>query len=325
MKKNHILRIILAILFGVWLTLSSQTFIPIIFFLLIIFFIWNKMQHKERRFLIIVLIIALSLRILILSFYYHFYLLPGNVDIFGPDGESYQCRGWYISRFLVEQNIHTIPSSEQIFRGYRSMVDYYQEKIPPWDEYQVGIFGYLIASSYAAVGYAPLLIKLGNCIFSLLTGLLVYSIAKEIFNQQVGKISMIVFLFLPSVVIVSITALKDTVILFFSMIIVWSLIKMRKSFGFRYLSLMLFSLFVVSLFRKFIGTMFLILIVSSFLIYLRTGIFKKILLLTLIGIVIINFPATKEIMNKNLKMEALTNLHVGFINTPGRPQLSNFP
>jgi 4-amino-4-deoxy-L-arabinose transferase-like glycosyltransferase len=312
-------------LVGLWMSFSLQTFIPLVFISFIIMLIWSKALPKERRFLIIVLSIALCLRVILLFSYYNLYLLPGNVDILGPDGESYQCRGWYISRLLVKQNLYVIPSTEQIFHGYRSMINYYKENIPSWNLYQVGIFSYLIASAYAAFGYAPLMIKLTNCIFSVLTGLIVYFLGKEIFNRRVGSISMIIFLFLPSIVFVSITALKDPSILFFSMLIIWSLLKMRTSLNFRYPLFILFSLFLLYFLRKFVGLIFLVLVGISFLSFLNVGILKKVLIVILTSLLIFNFPIVKEIMHKNLKLEVLTNIHVGYAKTLGGHNYKIFP
>lgn len=268
----------------------------------------------ERRFISVSFISGATLRIIAILIYYYFFLLPGNTDILGPDGESYQARGWYISRIANDIDPRVIPSSEQIFQSYPDMVEYYKSTLPGWKLHQVGIFSYLIGLIYFLFGYVPLLIKFSNGLISAFTAVLVYELARELFTVRVARASLLAVMFLPSMFIFSLTAMKDSSVIMCLVLIVLSIVKYRRSKKLFFIFLLVVSavpIFLIKISMVLPVTLFIA--VSSFA--LIKSRWKIIILFCLLAIV--SSSAYKQRMSGYINLAALTNPHIGFVNTPG--------
>ena len=318
--------ILLGIFVGICMILPGGAFLALLFSLIIFCVLKYVLPEEDKPFILKVVLIGFTLRILLAVFYYYFYLIPGHPDILGPDGENYSVAGWYISRILLNQRLDIAPNiKEYIFNNYANMAEYYQYKIPGMDLYQIGIFSYLIGILYTIFGYAPLLIRSMNIMLSVLTGVLLYFIGKTLFNVKVGKISMVLFVFLPSVSLFSITALRDPTVIFLLTLLIWVMIKFQKTKN----PICLILALAIAISVEFLRTHFLypllLLIGISSVSSLRINIFKKtIIMLVALALFLSVSLFTKEI-RRYLSLENLFSIHAGYVVTPGGDNYKIFP
>lgn len=273
-------------------------------------------SEDEKKFILSVFTLGIALRIVFVILYYYFFLLRGNMDILGPDGEGYQARGWYISRFLTGNSIYAIPGPEQIFFDYPSMVEYYSGQVPDWRLYQVGVFSYLIAFIYAIFGYVPLLIKFINAVLSVSTAMIVYELGKDLFGKAVGKVSMAIVAFLPSIFVFSLTSTRDPLVIFLLTLSIYLLTKYYKTKNFIYLIFLLLTVTGIYFIRIIVFKPLILVIVISLSLILKIKVRWKLFLL--LGLILVTlFSGYKNELLKYFDLAEITNPHIGYINTPG--------
>lgn len=306
------------IILGIWMFLSKGTLLVSLFALLLFLFLKCSLPERDRTFILKVILIAFILRTAFAILYYFFYLNQGYPDILGPDGGSYTQHSWYISRLLLEGNPFTIPNSkEHIFSIYYRVVRYYNQQLPHMGDYQIGAFSYFVGILYAVFNYSPLMIRLINSVCSIFTGVIVYFIGKEIFNSKIGKVSMASFVFFPSIFIYSITALRDTIVIFLLVAIVWLLMKFNKNNNLLWIILVLAAAVMAKFLRAHIIYPLLMLIGATSLLSLRVGILKKTLITILAVFMILSVPSVKGKVKHFLNPDILFSTHIGYVNTQG--------
>jgi hypothetical protein len=84
------------------------------------------------------------------------------------------------------------------------------------------IYTYLLMAIYAVFGYAPLLPKLVNISLAALCAVLIFEIARKSFGTQAAVVAAIGAAVLPSLVVWSVASLKETLVLFTSLVALWA-------------------------------------------------------------------------------------------------------
>lgn len=318
MLNKTLILILSGIAVGLWVFLSEGTFFILSFALIIFFILKYTLPPEGRDFAFRLIIIGLALRIILAVGYYYLYLVPGNADILGPDGESYSQRGWYISRLLLGQNYNVVPNnSEYIFKNYNEILYSYKGNIPPADLYQVGIHSYFIAVLYAIYGYSPLMLRMVNSTLSILTAIMIFFLAREIFDKKIGKISMALLIFVPSCLIFSITVLRDPAIIFLLTLIVWLMLRFQNTRNIVFLILAFISVVLTSALRSAIILPLLLFMLLSLLMSLKVKWFKKIIIAVIIFFLLMSIPSLVNQVYYRLKPENFFSTHIGYLNTPG--------
>ncbi len=316
--KSIILLLLIGIISSLWLFLSKGSFFILLLVFVIFLIVKNFIPQRDRNFIFNIIIIGFILRVVLIYLYYYFYLGIGYTDILGPDGEVYSQRGWYISRILLDQNPDIIPNShDYIFINYYDLVRYLQYKLPPVNTYQTGVFAYLIGILYSFFDYSWFLMKLMNAMFSILTGVIVYFIGREIFNSKIGKISTILFIFLPSVCMFSITGIKEPLIIFLLTTIIWLTIKFQKSRGWLWLMFILCEIIFLMFLRLQLGYTLMIVIPIILFFFWKVNIFKKVSIIILIFISFLLSPLYGKVTGR-LQVDNFFSVHIGYVNTPGK-------
>jgi 4-amino-4-deoxy-L-arabinose transferase-like glycosyltransferase len=183
----------------------------------------------------------------------------------------------------------------------------------PFGEYARNIYLYLVSLFYYLFGYSPVSIIFMNCIISVLTGIIYYSIAKQITNIIVAKITAILVTFFPSLIIWSIVNLKDSLFIFLTALILWLFLQLLKNNKIIYLILLILSIILQHYLRRWILLPTLIVLGLSYLIMkMRIRIIH--IFLSFIILVSI-FPTLKENLNE-FKTRTI-NYHRGVISTGG--------
>lgn len=310
--------VIIGIAIGLWLSLSCGTFFILACALIIFVMFGYALPQEDRSFIFKVILVGFAARITLALLYYYFYLSPGNIDILGPDGDAYSQRGWYISRLLLGQNPYALPDVKgSVLESYYSIVEYYKQQMPPIGLYQVGIFTYFMGILFSIFNYCPLMVKFLNAGLSVLTGVVVYFLGKEVFNARIGKVSMVVFIFMPSIFLFSITALKDPLITFTVSLIILLMVKLQNKFNLFFLVLILgFTILIESLRSRMVYPLMLF-ILSSLLAGLRLKLSRKIIIMLVLIASCIAVPKFANLASRIFNLENFFSAHIGYINTPG--------
>ncbi|MBV9579355.1 MAG: glycosyltransferase family 39 protein [Chloroflexi bacterium] len=85
------------------------------------------------------------------------------------------------------------------------------------------VYSYLLMGIYAVFGYAPLVPKLLNVGLAALCSVFTFEIARKIFSQRVAVLAALGTAFLPSLIVWSVATLKETLVLFVSLVALWAL------------------------------------------------------------------------------------------------------
>lgn len=290
--------ILFSLILGVWSALSRTTFLMFLMIGIATFFVYRNAAQEERKFIITLFITGLLFRLFVASVYYYFYLLPGNPDnFFAPDGEIYVRNAWYISRGLLNKDLYTVPSTEHVFKSFGLMVDWLGRRQLTVNEYEVGPVSYFLAIVFSIFGYEPLFFRFFNCLLGSLSAVFVYKIAKSLFNRRVAGVAMVLTIFYPSLFIFSLTNLKDPLINFCLILIVWKMTKFSKDGSLSDLAQAVVLILIVSYFRRFL----LLILASLLFIYLffslifRSSFVKKIFIFIIVLYIGLNPFVKKEL------------------------------
>lgn len=260
--------------------------------------LWKFLPKEDRSFLLALFILGMSLRILIYSSFYF-------------ASEEMAGRG----EFVPDSRLYTVRAANMV----RTWMGY--PRLPYEVEVGLGRNGYLyiLGFFYLLVGYIPNLStvitvirddlityslfsdKLINCLIGTFTGIVMFYIAREIFNKKVAKIVSVMVVFFPSLVLWSMTNTREPISILLVALIILSIIKIQVKLRFKYVILLIGCLLLLSTIRNYVFLTTLIITLSSLIIsaFLKC---KKKILYTFLAIVFLltSFnTATHEIMLKN--------------------------
>ncbi len=221
-------------------------------------------MKNDKGFILTVLLIAIAIKLIIMLAYFYFWLLPGNPDLIGPDGEAFSQKAWYISKVLRDKVDYQVPSNEFAFQNFHKLVNQHKGQLPLQDRANF-LFTYFIGFTYFLFGYVPLLMKGFNIFISAVSSILFYLLALEIYSRSVARISFILFTFFPSIFIFSITLLRDPLIILCILAILYALIKLNKALNFKDLALLIVALILILFLRQ---ELFVIMAVLALVVFL---------------------------------------------------------
>jgi hypothetical protein len=146
---------------------------------------------------------AYGLRILIaLPSHYVAKLGNGNGALYRDDYTSDLVGEWLVRIAHGE-------GATAVFPGHQYLLD--------------SVYSYLLMGIYAVFGYTPLLPKLLNISLAALCAGFTFEIASKIFSRRAALIAALGTAFLPSLVVWSVATLKETLVLFVSLVALWAL------------------------------------------------------------------------------------------------------
>jgi 4-amino-4-deoxy-L-arabinose transferase-like glycosyltransferase len=160
-------------------------------------------QPRDRTFTANLFLVAYVARLaIVLPTHYIAKLSNGNGALY-PDNYTNDL----VAEWLVR--IARGEGATAIFPGHQYLLD--------------SVYTYLLMAIYAVFGYAPLVPKLLNVSLAALSAVLVFEISRKIFNRRVAVVAAVAAGFLPSMVVWSIAAIKETLVLFTSLVALWVL------------------------------------------------------------------------------------------------------
>jgi len=211
----------------------------------LVFFLNRITKDEKSLFWLIITVLLLHLGLLFymqmdLRRYYHPDVMKSR---FFDDGECYSSNGFVISNTLKGKKISSAYFyknggieflGNEVFNAASGM------KIASRKEYQVGFFAYFYAIIYAAYGYAPGFLNFLNILAHLLAAVLIFSLAKEIFNRRTAYLATVLFLLWPTIFYYSTTKVKEPMVVFLAYLLIFILFKL----DFRNKKQALFYLFI---------------------------------------------------------------------------------
>ncbi len=203
----------------------------------------------------------------------------------GPDG-SFLLKV-FIAALLVRMILGTLIfgfHGQEFFGGDANTYDFYGfEQLKAWngDRYSQSLVNsfigpsigsgwgmiYFVAAVYGLVGRNMLAIQFVNSVIGAATAVVIFLIAKHVFNNaRVAVVAAIGVAFYPSLVLWSSQALKDGPIVFFLALSILAALRLGEKLSFKYLAVLLFSLFAVLSLRFYVFYMIAIAIGGAFII-----------------------------------------------------------
>jgi 4-amino-4-deoxy-L-arabinose transferase-like glycosyltransferase len=212
------------------------------------------LPKEDKSFLFKIFIIGFLIRLGLLLCIHLFFAAQDKWTYFYSDmraisfmGDSsfFTVRGWFLERFL---------SGEELSKTVINST---------FNPYGFSAHLFLLSLFYYYFGFSPISVILLNCIFSILTGVVYYYIAKRIFNVSAAKFCSFLIVFSPSLVIWSLTNMKDSLFIFLSALISYFFIKF--------------------IYSKKIACLFLFILISYILETIRKGFFYPMLMIGFIS------------------------------------------
>lgn len=204
--------------------------------------------HKEPingSFLLKLFISALLLRMLLGSIIFAF----KGQDFFGGDALTYDFLGY---------------AQLQGWGGDK----YYQAHVNRFVGPGIG-WGmiYMVAAIYGLIGRNMLAVQLINSVFGAATAVIIFLCAHEVFNNgRVSRLAGIAVAFFPSLALWSSQGLKDGPVVFFLALSILATLKLGKKLSFKYLTILVLSLFSLLSFRFYVFYMIAMAIGGAFVV-----------------------------------------------------------
>ncbi len=111
-------------------------------------------------------------------------------------------------------------------------------------------FTSVLALFFMIFGYSPIASRFINCFFGVAIAILIYLIAKEIFGQKTARISAVMTAFFPSLILWSITNLKEPSFIFGIYLMILGVIMLRSTKKISWVAIILFSLWFQDFIRR---------------------------------------------------------------------------
>jgi 4-amino-4-deoxy-L-arabinose transferase-like glycosyltransferase len=162
-------------------------------------------------------------------------------------------------------------------------------------------YTYLLAIFHYLFGFSPVSSTLFNCLLGSINGILVFFIAREYLSSKVSRIAAVMVSFLPSMVLWSITNLKDTALISITLIIIWAfmgLMKCKRRHVIPLLICIIAGLFIQLALRKYTGFLMLAILVLSYFLGVRGKVARiGAALIALVAVLIALFTGTAFLKN----------------------------
>jgi hypothetical protein len=259
---NLTINIFLGVLLGISLALCKGLVLMFVIIAMTGIMLWKFLPESDRKFLLMLFIFGMLLRILIFGLFYFSQADYAGGGELVPDSRLYNLRAVNIAR---------------------DWLGYPMKRVPYEIEGRVGENGYLyiLAIFYILIGYIPphsavdiertivyslFSDKLINCLIGTLTGIVIFYIAKEIFNKKAAKIVSILVVFFPSLFFWSMTNVRDPINILLVALIILLIIRSQIKAKAKYFILLFLSLLLLFTIRQYVFFPMLIIVLFSLLV-----------------------------------------------------------
>jgi 4-amino-4-deoxy-L-arabinose transferase-like glycosyltransferase len=136
---------------------------------------------------------------------------------------------------------------------------------------------YFVATVYFVVGRNQLMVQLLNGVIGSVTALVIYAIAKDLFDERVARWSGLFMAFFPQMVFWSAGMYKDPAVLFLIAVSMYAVLGLRRRFTAPLLLLLLTAILLLMALRFYIGYFVIAAAAGTFLFSQRRGLFGNLL------------------------------------------------
>jgi hypothetical protein len=147
-----------------------------------------------------------------------------GADFIG-DARAYSVGGQYIAEIITNKLMPTIDGTEP--KWLSMLRDEFKGTIPA-GAYRVDSFTNYIGFIYSAFGYAPITVKFINSSLSVFTAVLIFFFVKDRFSDKAANIALLLCLFWPSLLMWSVTGLKESLSIFLITVSVYIFLKLKN-------------------------------------------------------------------------------------------------
>ena len=231
--------------------------------------IYSSVPIQERRFLVAIFICGFALRAYFAFVIYYVSKTQGASGYYFYSPEEYEILGRYIAQTWRKGQWFS-------FAGTNRQSGY---------PYYVGVI-------FSLVGYNEISVTIVNGLFSALTSIFIYYIAKYIYSQKVAKIAAILTTFFPDFIMMSGVLQKDILIAFIICLILWTVFKINKRVKMSWIIILIAAILYLYMLRRPVSV-FLALFIGLYFIFVLTKkstayIFPIMMVITLISAVFIS-------------------------------------
>ncbi|MBP7055340.1 MAG: glycosyltransferase family 39 protein [Candidatus Omnitrophica bacterium] len=210
--KNSVVAIIISILLAAFVTifLSAAVWIMGVWALCIFLIFQVVKSFEDRKIVFFTIIWALIVRFILVCLYGIVCHKMHTPDVLG-DACAYSSYGIYLAEIFTGKPYPRFPVVSILWNSLMG-------DSPKMGEYQVNCIAYLQGIAFSVFGYSTLTIKLFNSLLGVMTGFVAYIFLRKKIGTRVAAISLFLILFYPSILVWSITGLKDTLLMFLSLL-----------------------------------------------------------------------------------------------------------
>jgi len=325
-KTSYIFCIICGIIFGFLLFIYPASVFYITAILVVSYFLYKKIDDSERPFILSIFYFGLFSRLAFIIVTHilstHYGIGPKSITFPGMEGGAI-----LPDDMGIHQRALALAS---VIRGIK-LPELQTKVLLKFNAYGWSFHIYILGFLYYLFGAVPLLGKCINALFGVLTGIIVYFTAKELFGRRTAKLACILTLFYPTLFLWSIANLKDTVLIFMVSCSALSYVLFRKAAKARYLLLLLFLFFVVDLYRPGIIFILLFALSVSFILGIRWNC-KRVLATVMAGLALLvafglygNWPASIKSKLNRISISQLILQQGGVVASGGSSAYKIYP
>ncbi|MEK6715221.1 MAG: glycosyltransferase family 39 protein [Candidatus Omnitrophota bacterium] len=317
--------IIAGIILGIVITFSAGGIFLSLLIFLSGFLIWKCSKEEDRKFLTYIFISGIAIRMIIYLSYTDISLLFGKGGWFGGDAYGIYNYAWlYVQklegsrRFLINSldNGMAYDMSQDFYNYYGGS---YEKLINSFHYGNYGFHGFTMLLAYLFYIFGPIKFsgRLINILFGALSGIFIYYLVKRIYGQKSAKIAAVLVTFFPSMFIWSLDFFKDPLYILFSIVAFWSFIMYWDTKKILYIILIFIAVIIQSTIREDLWLIGLIPFTLGFFLVLKPTAIKKIVFISIIGIMLIFFIHNRGSIYTYIsnKIALALQIHVGNVNT----------
>ena len=188
----------------------------------------------KSRFVIIIFIAALLLRMVIAVGYQWYIDTQRGGVAFEPDESYYSAIAWYQALLLKNKDLSHLSDEDYAVLDpiVKKVFIAHKEEYAQVEGFSIPlsggrIYGAVLGYLYHLFGYFPMLGRFINILIGLSMALIVYLAAKSSFNEDVARLSLTLFIFLPVQIFYSISILRDMFMYLTTALLLYSICRIK--------------------------------------------------------------------------------------------------
>jgi len=243
--KVRLAAIVGGLTLGVFLTLFPGAVFLLSLSLFAIILLWRFLPEEDKPFLFRIFIAGVSLRVAL-------YIIAGLFSIFSGKagwliGDSWGVHNyaWALAQYWHDGDLITYFE----YPDGHIAIDPKYTIVPGSHPYGFHGLTYLLGFIYYIFGPMKFSARFISFMLGPAIGLFTYGIAKQLFGKKEARIAAVLTVFLPSLVLWSLTFMKDTPYIFASCMALWGFLRFLKTKGIRYIIIVGIGLFIMDTLR----------------------------------------------------------------------------